>query len=374
MKKSFFKIVALTILTLVVACGKNDNEPTEPIAKQLANLKPVHFAKEPDQVIATEGNWTSYSGKTLITTRKQVVLSPMEVVGMQNADVIYPGSVLRGDSFMEGKYDPIALTNPNDITISTSLQGKDLNVKVKGQPILSDFRQKINNLLKDNTDKIDYQNTPTYMTYSSEAVSTVESFRKILHLHSGIDVFKKFIDLRFDYKPFKFRVQGKEFVVVKVLQPLYNLTMNAQAPEQWGKLTNIGDTEPVYVSSVDYGRIAYLLIETNIGAEATRNHIDSSLEINLAKKNITNANIKAIYDKTVQNWFNKGYVKVVIGEGALGNEIKTIDNYQSFINYLKSPTPESLIQSAVIIGYKVRTLKDNKEVEVRATYTEEEFK
>ena len=150
--------------------------------------------------------------------------------------------------------------------------------------------------------------------------------------------------------------------------------MNAQAPEQWGKLTNIGDTEPVYVSSVDYGRIAYLLIETNIGAEATRNHIDSSLEINLAKKNITNANIKAIYDKTVQNWFNKGYVKVVIGEGALGNEIKTIDNYQSFINYLKSPTPESLIQSAVIIGYKVRTLKDNKEVEVRATYTEEEFK
>lgn len=43
MKKYFFKIVTLTTLTLVVACGKSDNESTEPITKQLANLKPVYI-------------------------------------------------------------------------------------------------------------------------------------------------------------------------------------------------------------------------------------------------------------------------------------------------------------------------------------------
>ena len=39
--------------------------------------------------------------------------------------------------------------------------------------------------------------------------------------------------------------------------------------------------------------------------------------------------------------------------------------------FLMVPSAEDLIKSAVPIGYKVRTLKDNKEVEVRTFYTEQ---
>lgn len=291
----------------------------------------------------------------------------------QNSDVIYPGSVLRGDSFLEGKYDPIAVSNPGEITISTSLQGKDLNVKTKSLPVLSDVRQKINDLLKNNTDKIDYKNTPTYLKFLVREVNSVTSLNKVFHLHVGADIIRKLVEIDFNYKPSEFRVNGKKYVLLKLRQPLYNLAVDPKEASEWGTLKNIGDTEPVYVSSVDYGRVAHLLIETNNDSELVQKMVDASVEINLIKKVIADIDIKASYDKTIRKWFSNKLIKVVVAGGPL-NSAKVIEDYQSFIDFLRTPSAESMIQSAVPIGYKVRTLKDNKEVEVRATYIDEEFK
>jgi flavomodulin len=372
MRKLIFKAVMIASLASMVSCSKSDSESTEPIAKQLANLKQVYFAEEPDQIIPTEGSWTSHSGKALITTRKQIVINPIELVNMKNIDIIYPGSILRGDSFLEGKYDPIIPIKPNEITISTSLQGKGLNVKIKGLPKLSDYRQKINDLLKDNVDKIDYQNTPAYMSLLAQAATSISSFNKALHLHADANIIKRLVTLDFNYKPSEFRINDRNFVVVKVRQPLYNLTVDPQNPEEWGRLNNVGNTEPVYISSVDYGRVAHLLIQTERKFDEVKKIIDGSLEINLAKKVVANGEIKATYDEITKEWFSNGKVVVLIAGGTLDSS--RIYDYNTFINYLKSPSAESLIQSAVPISYKVRTLKDNKEVEVRVSYTEEEFK
>ena len=79
------------------------------------------------------------------------------------------------------------------------------------------------------------------------------------------------------------------------------------------------------------------------------------------------------YTEKTKDWFSKGKVKVVAAGGPL-NHSKNIRDFDSFMSFLKDPDAESLIQSAVPIGYKVRTLKDNNVVEVRATYIDEEFK
>ena len=373
MRKFFVKTAMVASIILAVSCSKDDNNTTTPLDKQLSNLKPVAFPQEPDQIVPTKGEWKSSSGKTLISTRKQVLLNPMELVDEQNNEVIYPGSVLRGDSFLQGKYDPVTVSNPGEITISTSLQGKGLDVKTKALPVLSDVRQKINDLLKNNTDKIDYKDTPAKLKYISETVNSANSFNKVFRLHVGVDVIKRFIDINFKYEPSEFRIKGKSYVLIKARQPLYNLAVDPKDVSEWGTLKNVGDTEPVYISSVDYGRVAHLLIETNVKSDLVKDMIDASVEINLIKGVIANVDIKASYDRTVREWFSNRLIKVVVAGGPL-DSAKVIEDYQSFIDFLKTPSAESMIQSAVPIGYKVRTLKDNKEVEVRATYIDEEFK
>ena len=133
MKRIFFKLALVMSLLLIVSCNKDDNKDEstqldDPSAKQLAQLKPVSFPEEAPKILSEE---TLASGKKLITIRKQVVLNPMQLVNQENAVRIYPGSVLRGDSFLEGKYDPVVINNPREITISTSLQGKDLEAKAQ---------------------------------------------------------------------------------------------------------------------------------------------------------------------------------------------------------------------------------------------------
>lgn len=372
MKRTLFLTAMVASAILAVSCSKDDNGgTTDPVAKQLANLKPVAFPEEAPQQVATEGAWETKSGKTLISTRKQVLVNPMQLVNEQNSDVIYPGSVLRGDSFLQGKYDPIVVKNPGEITISASLQGKDLDVKTKSLPVLSDVRQKINNLLKNNQDKIDAKNAPTYLTYISESVNSISSFNKTFHLHVGVDVLRKLVEVGFTYDPKEFRINGKEYVLIKVRQPLYNITVDPKEASEWGELKNIGETEPVYVSSVDYGRVAHLLIETELKAEDVEKVIDAVIKVNVLK--IVGVDIDGKFTEKTQNWFSKGKVKVIAAGGPL-NHSKNIRDFDSFMSFLKDPDAESLIQSAVPIGYKVRTLKDNKEVEVRATYIDEEFK
>ena len=44
--------------------------------------------------------------------------------------------------------------------------------------------------------------------------------------------------------------------------------MAAKQPDEWGTFDNLGEYEPVYVSSVDYGRVLHLLIETKESADS----------------------------------------------------------------------------------------------------------
>jgi flavomodulin len=372
MKRKLFLTTMVASVILAVSCSKDDNGgTTDPVAKQLANLKPVAFPEEAPQQVATEGDWKQRGTKKLISTRKQVVVNPMQLVNEQNTDVIFPGSILRGDSFLQGKYDPIIVSNPGEITISTSLQGKDLDVKTKSLPVLSDVRQKINNLLKNNQDKIDAKNAPSYITYLANSVTSASSFNKSFHLYVGIDILKKLVEVDFKYNPSEFRINGKDYVLIKVRQPLYNIAVDPKEANEWGTLKNIGDTEPVYVSSVDYGRVAHLLIQTDRNYEEVKDIIEGTVKVNVAK--IVSADVGGGYTEATKKWFSEGKIVAIAAGGPL-SQSKSIKDFDSFIKFLETPDAESLIQSAVPIGYKVRTLKDNKEVEVRATYIDEEFK
>ncbi|AEK22201.1 thiol-activated cytolysin family protein [Capnocytophaga canimorsus] len=371
MKKMFLKSVLVAGVALAMSCSKEDVDKfSDSVTSVLEKLKKVEFPEEGPIIIETTDDYVVRGQyKTLITERKQVLLNPAELVNNQNTDVIYPGSVLRGDSFLEGKYDPVVISGPKEITFSASLQGKGLDVKKQAIPILSDVRQKINDLIKDNAEKIDYENAPTYLTYIAESVGSIESFNKVFRLHVGVDVMKKMVEVDFNYKPRQFRVEGKTYVLIKVRQPLYNIAVDPKEAKDWGEFKNLGEVEPVYVSSVDYGRVAHLLIETERTAEEVVKYVDGSVKVDVLKVDV---DVNGMYREQMKKWFQQGKIMVLAAGGplSLGNKI---DSYDSFIAFLKDPNAESLINSAVPIGYKVRTLKDNKEVEIRKTVIDQYF-
>ena len=237
MKKIFFKLALVMSLLLIVSCNKDEStQLDDPTAKQLAQLKPVSFPEEAPKILSEE---TLASGKKLITIRKQVVLNPMQLVNQENAVRIYPGSVLRGDSFLEGKYDPVVINNPREITISTSLQGKDLEVKAQALPQLSDIRQKINDLLKNNQDKIDAKNAPTYKTLIIESVHSISSFNKVFRLHVGADIIRQLVEIDFKFQPSNFHTENTGHLLIKLQQPLYNIAVDPKEASQWGELKNV---------------------------------------------------------------------------------------------------------------------------------------
>lgn len=374
MKNLILKPALVASLILAVAsCSKDggSTDLTDPVAIQLAALKKVEFPEEASKIVPTTGSWKTVGNYELITERKQVLMNPMQLVDETNRDVIYPGSVLRGSSFLEGKYDPLIISNPKEITFSTSLQGKGLNVKKQAFPTVSDVRQKINDLIKDNNEKIDSKNAPTYLKYASESVGSISSFNKTFHLHVGVDVLSKLVEVQFNYDPSEFRINGKSYVLLKLYQPLYNITVDPKEASQWGELKDIGDTEPVYVSSVEYGRAAYLLVETERSASEVVDYFNASVNVDVVK--VVDVDIDGSRRKVVKDWFTRGKISVVALGGPIGHSNK-INNYDSFISFLKDPNPESLINSAAAISYKVRTLKDNKEVEVRGLIFDEYFK
>ena len=49
---------------------------------------------------------------------------------------------------------------------------------------------------------------------------------------------------------------------------------------------------------------------------------------------------------------------------------KNVTSYEDLLNFLKKPTPAQLIQSAAPISYTLRSAVDNREIEVKVTYTE----
>lgn len=369
MRQIFKKSVILVSLAIIiVACSKSEKS----LSEQLLALKAVNFAEQPEEIVFEKPTGRVIGGEMqyLQTVRKQKVLNPVEIIQPTNLDVIYPGSVLRGDSFMEGKYDPILIKNPKEIVLSTTLLGKDLNVKKTSKAIPSEVRQSVNDLLNRLEDKIDYDNTASDISYFSHEITTKESFNKCFGVHANVNVLSRIIDANFSYQESQLTGNSKKKILIKVRQLFYNVTVDPKSSDEWGDLVNIGDYEPIYISSVDYGRVVHIYVETNNSYENAIRVIETGIGLKFAK---IGGGVSTEQKQELTKFFQENKVKIILSGGPLsmGKNVSDVDSLREF---LEKPKAEDLVKSATPIGYKVRTLKDNKEVEVRVMYTEQRFK
>ncbi len=380
--KTQIKKAALLLATLGVvlaSCNDDDNNQVVPKEKTgIENLETVVFTETPPKTLSSEKTGNVVPDPTtgtdkyeyLTTVEKSYAVQPLLIATQANNDVLFPGSILRGDSFMKGKYDPLVLANDFDsITLSITLKG-DIKVAKTAKPILSEVRQAINILVAKQKDKIDYNFVPTVYKYDSNSISTEESFKRILKIHADAKILGGIVKANFDYSKEKANSQNKKYVMVAFRQSLYNASIDPKHYSKWikGELNtkDMGKHEPVYVSSVDYGRIGYILVETNKSTKKVKEMIEASLKV--AVKHV-DFNANAEYVKEFKSLFSQHKVKVMINGGPveLGGKV---DSYESFKKFVQMPNAENLVKTSVPVSYKIRRLKDNTEVEVYDTYTE----
>ena len=373
-KLLMLKSVCLTFL--FISCDENDDNSSA----NLSELKEVSFQVEPDNIISSEKtgntrlspetNTTEYEYLTLV--ERQSTLEPLSIVSANKSDIIYPGSILRGSSFMDAAYDPIVLKNEfNKVVLSLTLRGKDLPVSSPTTPSLSNVRTSLNGLLENSQALINYNAVPSFYSYESNSVTTQESFNKTLDIHVKADVLGGLVSSDFNFTQSSGTVSSKKYVVVEVRQWFYNASIDPKNYTQWieGDMDteDLGSHEPLYVSSVDYGRVAYLLIETDKDEAYNSTMVKASVKVALAA---VDASTDVNYSDEFKSLFEDNKVKVLIAGGPveLGGRVT---DYDSFVRFLETPSTADLVGSAAPISYKVRRLLDNTEVEVKQMYTEQ---
>ncbi|MEP6805133.1 MAG: thiol-activated cytolysin family protein [Flavobacterium sp.] len=376
MKKNLIFALAFSTL-LFTACSSDDkNDDT---SGSLENLQPVVFATKPDNILSSkktglqELNPTTGNNEYVYLTEveKQTTLSPLSIINEANLDVIYPGSILRGSSFMNAVYDPLVLKNAfKPVTLSMSLRG-DLSVSAQTLPIPSEVNTVINGLVSKNKGLIDYNAVPTYYEYQSDEITTENSFKKALDAHLNVNVLGGLVKANFGYTQNSGASTTKNYVMVKVRQRLYSMTIDPKYYRDWIdgdiNMNNFGTHEPVYVSNVDYGRVAYILIETN--KDESYNNMMVKASVGVALK-VVDISVDVNYSEEFKKLFAQNKVKIMIVGGPLALGGKVTD-YNSFVKFLQAPSSSDLVSSSAPISYKIRRLKDNTEVEVKDMYSEQ---
>lgn len=367
----------LAVGAIVASCEKKGGDSTTTIE----DLKTVVFEEEAPVEISSKktGNIVinPTTGKNqyeyLTTVQKQYLVAPLSIVSETMTDVIYPGSMLRGDSFVQGNYDPLVLKNEyNPVVLSLTLKG-DISVFETVKPTLSQIRGNLNILIAKQKDKIDYSFAPAVINYESNEITTTESFKRSFKIHAKANVLSGLVKAKFSFEESQSTTNQKRYVMVSFRQFLYNASVDPQHYSNWIKgdidVSDMGGYEPLYVSSVDYGRVGYVLVETEKSTEEMSKMIKASLEVAVKYVDVSSS---MELSKEFQKMFQQNKVQVMISGGPLelGNQV---NSYENFVKFVQMPNAENLTKTSVPIAYKVRRVKDNTEVQVLDTFTENIF-
>lgn len=366
--------ILFLFLLVLASCNSDDNGD----AKSTDSLKKVTFEDAPTKTLssAKTGN-TKYNGTTGVTEFEYLVkveesktISPTLVFdSSQSNDVIYPGSILRGSSFIDGKYDPLVLSTPfNDVTLSVDLKGTNFPGAIVTKPALSYVRTALNSFLFNNYTAYDPAAIPADYTYQSDSIYSSKTFSKSLSVHVEANVLQGMVTANFNYAANTTSATSKKYVMVKVYQKFYNASIDPKFVSDWIggeiKAKECGTHEPLYISSVDYGRIAYLLIETNLSTIEITKMVNAAVGVKFLS---WSASTEVSYNEKFTKLWGTNSIKVKV----LGGPSGVITSYNEFMNFIKAPSTQDLVNTSVPIAYKVRRLLDNTQVNVIGKFEKE---
>ncbi|MDR1348766.1 MAG: thiol-activated cytolysin family protein [Prevotellaceae bacterium] len=353
-------------MTFAASCSKDSAEDV---------LKPVRFENAPQGEISALATGATKQDPVTDQILKEYVVTYEKSSMFDEADLIkgdgigrnllYPASILRGSSFMQGQYDPLVLTNKfKPVTIFIDIKGITTG-KVYEENVYpgnSDINQAVNHLLNQNGGHIPSSYIRTNYTYECDSVSTSESFKETINIHTKANV-PGIVGAEFYYEDSQAATGDEKYVLVKLKQYVYTVGIDPFYKWVEGGLmaSECGEYEPVYISSVNYGRVAYLLIQTKATTAETRKMVNASIDLLVGG---IGGSANVAYNNEFKRLFNEDKIKVSIQ----GGPAMVITGYDSFINHMKEMDFLTIISRP--ISFTVTRLKDNTQVEMVNYYTD----
>lgn len=332
------------------------NSNKEGANQYLLNLKRPSL-KKIEFVQSEYGDFYIYRNKQELSTYSNID---------SGSSVIFPGAIINGASLFCDSYTLIPIHRTGTKLVSNISNSSAIYVENTSYSNINDAINKFISSFKGDFLKS--------WTYEMNEVKSSEDINKAIGISANI----KGSDLGYNFSN---NIQrDKTNILVVIRQNYFTIsTEPKQSPVEYfdegSDLSKIGDFEPAYVSDVDYGRMAVLMISADLSKEDLIKNIDSSFkginvgggiqkinsksDISYTLQIIGGGNNKIISNVTGNNEEDEGFFakikKIFSGNKDKDYSAKYIQEMTKFID---SGNVDGLV-NAVPISYTLKYVNDN---------------
>ncbi|MFH6604665.1 hemopexin repeat-containing protein [Maribacter algicola] len=293
-----------------------------------------------------EGNY-----ECVTTHVDEKLVSPEQVLLNPTSEVIWLGAIVDGTSIPTGEYKLLSFPrNPYTIKINNVSQAKIASATISNTLAQSHINDNVNKILR----SIPRGQIPNLSSsYKEDEVYSEKQFRLSFggSYNAGLYSISAGMSMSSTKK--------KHRLVIEFAQKCFTMSMDdIGSYKQWIKdPSNIDfyNTMPMYVSSITYGRRAYMSIESDESIDALSTYFSGRY---------TTAEIEAKLSKS--EVIKNSTVKVYIAGGDPNKAAAGITgNYNDFLNYIK--TAPQTDRDVVPVSYTMKFLKDKSNAKVSLT-------
>ncbi|ASZ09805.1 thiol-activated cytolysin family protein [Chitinophaga pendula] len=299
-------------------------------------LSPTTFIKD--------SFWAAGTGKSVIyESTEQAVLPDNEILA-------YPGSIIRGNSISTMDFIPIAGYIPRPIRVGVTFPTTTPTGTI-ASPSLSETRVFLRNSLLNAPGSGKQISSFSFelsrFTYYEEIKQSFGSNAKVKGIFSSSSSSSSWGQNK---------ISKSTGVVLKFTQKNFDISMDiprdGQLIDPASNPNNFGQYSPVYVSSVTYGRMGIIVIESNY----------SFNDVNSAFSKVTRKLFKSSSETLTtseQQVIDNSEIQVFIVGGHGETEAQAISGYDSFVNYVAGGGEFSAADPGVPIAFTLRYLSDH---------------
>ncbi|MCW3465009.1 thiol-activated cytolysin family protein [Chitinophaga nivalis] len=350
-------LLAIGLMLILNACKKQDEKalPAEApnISNHLNQFKDLRVPQtaisrsESNQSTTLSGSANDNNGCVPIAHTQSAEFDKLSVLD-PSTDIMYIGSLLDGNSIQSGTYDPLIYPAGyvrKPITYSVSIQGSSGPIAKTITPTLADFRTSMQEIMRSTITG----QQPANFTFS---LINTRSKREMEMKISANLKFSTFFNATMNYDESSY--SGRNFFVLKIFQKFFSADINIPGD---GNLFNkpidfTGTIAPVYISTIDYGRSAYLLLETTYDSSRVYKSLEASFSAWIAGGGTTISNeYKVVMDELKISG-------VLIG-GSSTSAATTIQGIQAFRDYVINSANMGPESRGEVIAYKLRNAKNH---------------
>ncbi|MEN9609942.1 MAG: hypothetical protein RLZZ628_756 [Bacteroidota bacterium] len=262
--------------------------------------------------------------------------------------VIFLGNLLDGNSILDGSYRPLNGLNRDSITISLSTQSVPNGTSsIQVLPILSHVRNGLNQLLR----QVAPNSTTAFINFEILELKSEKAVQGAI----GVNASGWGQEIKGGYS--WNNTEKKSTFMIKFYQKYYTADMDKmEAPHNWFKTmpnpTTWGNSSPVYVSSVTYGRSVYFMVESSSSASSMKATLSAAFKGGTASMDV-NLSLEQ------KDMIEKASIKALVVGGSASAGVKTIHGVAGLKEYIDTGGDFSINSPGAPISYELRFMKDN---------------